>query len=136
MVERLDGHCDRAFGITFASSGEQIMSSSMDGTVHEWGLDPPENNTLQSSPEVESPGGRYHSKLLVGHRSSIYSVAITPDGHHAVSGSRDLGVRLWDLTTGRTDIQLYGPRDAIIKYTGLGLIYLSHRYSYGTRYYR
>jgi glucose repression regulatory protein TUP1 len=134
MVARLDGHCDRTFGIVFASSGEEIVSSSIDGTVSVWGIDSLETDTLQNSTNVKSPGKKYDSKLLVGHRNSVYCVAITPDGRHAVTGSRDLGVRFWDLNTGRTDIQLYGHRDSgkSKNYPRFGLICFSHRHNHGT----
>jgi WD40 repeat protein len=35
--------------------------------------------------------------LLRGHRDSIYSVALSPDGKHAATGAGDRTVRIWDL---------------------------------------
>jgi hypothetical protein len=39
-------------------------------------------------------------RVLVGHASSVESLAITPDGRTVVSGSSDNTVRVWDLASG------------------------------------
>ena len=40
------------------------------------------------------------ARTLVGHRDSVRSVAVLPDGRRALSGSEDRTMRLWDLKTG------------------------------------
>jgi len=40
-------------------------------------------------------------RTLTGHTDSVSAVAISPDGHQAVSGSWDLTLRVWDLQSGR-----------------------------------
>jgi WD40 repeat protein len=39
-------------------------------------------------------------RTLEGHASWVWSMSVTPDGRHAVSGSDDETVRVWDLETG------------------------------------
>ena len=41
-------------------------------------------------------------RMLEGHSGDIYSVAFSPDGSLALSGSADNTARVWDLASGRT----------------------------------
>ena len=43
-----------------------------------------------------------------GHTNGINSVAFSPNGHHALSGSVDETVRLWDVADGRLRRSLPG----------------------------
>jgi WD40 repeat protein len=38
---------------------------------------------------------------MEGHKGSVWSVAISPDGKYALSGSSDRTLKLWDLETGK-----------------------------------
>ncbi|KIJ58283.1 hypothetical protein HYDPIDRAFT_59527, partial [Hydnomerulius pinastri MD-312] len=40
-------------------------------------------------------------QVLLGHTSSIWSVAYSPDGQHIVSGSSDKTIRIWNARTGQ-----------------------------------
>lgn len=40
-------------------------------------------------------------KVLLGHEGKVWSVAVTPDGRLAVSGSDDKTVRVWEVETGK-----------------------------------
>jgi WD40 repeat protein len=48
------------------------------------------------------------SYLQLGHSSYVYSVAFSPDGKTALSGSWDTTTRLWNLETGEEIIRLVG----------------------------
>ena len=48
-------------------------------------------------------------KVLSGHTDTVLSVAFSPDGHKALSGSTDKTLRLWDLTTRQLRATLQGP---------------------------
>ncbi len=52
-------------------------------------------------------------RTLVGHQSSVKSVAITPDGRYAVSGSIDHTLRVWELASGQEVRKLKGHYDAV-----------------------
>jgi WD40 repeat protein len=69
--------------------------------------------------EVKSIIGHIHLQTsevlhtLEGHEGPVRGVAMTPDGHRAVSASADKTLRVWDLATGRVERILYGHADAV-----------------------
>ena len=56
------------------------------------------------------PGGPLR-QILTGHKDWITAVAVLPDNRHALSGSKDNTLRLWDLATGETVRILEGHTD-------------------------
>ena len=46
--------------------------------------------------------------MLAGHSDRVTSVAATPDGRYAVSGSVDRTLRIWDLQTGASSTTFHG----------------------------
>ena len=54
------------------------------------------------------------ARVLAGHESNVWEVAISPDNHWLVTGSEDNTARLWDLTAedwgGQFQNAPYGPR--------------------------
>ena len=42
-------------------------------------------------------------RTLQGHIGMVTAVAVTPDGHHVVSGSRDRTLRVWNLILNRSN---------------------------------
>ena len=50
-------------------------------------------------------------QILADHADQVRSVAVTPDGTRAVSGSSDGSVRVWDLTAAREQAVLTGHTD-------------------------
>ena len=49
-----------------------------------------------------------------GHEGAVYSVAFSPDGHRALSGSKDQSIRLWDVETGQELRRFDGPKSAVL----------------------
>ncbi len=62
--------------------------------------------------EVAAPASRLAASLelvfSLGHTRPIYSVALSGDGQHALSGSHDRTVRVWEVETGRCLAALAG----------------------------
>jgi WD40 repeat protein len=52
-------------------------------------------------------------RTLPGHRDRVSSVALTSDSRHALSGSHDHTIRLWDLGTGRHSLTFTGHRGPV-----------------------
>ena len=61
----------------------------------------------EKPPEQAQPLAVLERKLT-GHKSWVNSVAVSPDGKRAVSGSFDRTVRIWDLETGKCRVTLKG----------------------------
>jgi hypothetical protein len=55
----------------------------------------------------------YPRQFFVGHSSSIQSVAFSPDGKYALTGSEDKTARLWDIQTGQEVRQFVGHTELI-----------------------
>ncbi len=74
---RLEGHSDVVWSVSFSPDGQLIASASRDQSVKLWRP----NGTLVAT--------------LKGHKDSVTSVAFSPDGQLIASGSWDGTVRLW-----------------------------------------
>ena len=65
------------------------------------------------------PSPPTHSKApawvgeLEGHNDDVYAVVVTPDGRHAVSGSEDSTLKVWDLGTGTCTATLIGHTNSV-----------------------
>ena len=72
------GHSQPIRSLAFSPNGQQIISTSDDGTVRLW-----------------DRAGKLILELK-GHTGPVYSVAISPDGRSILTGSMDNTARLWD----------------------------------------
>ena len=59
------------------------------------------------------PPGTALVRVLEGHNRNVIAVAVTPDGQHAVSASRDQTLKVWDLESGRELRTLTGHTDSV-----------------------
>jgi small GTP-binding protein len=67
-----------------------------------------------TEPATEQKPESQSSKVLKGHRGSVYSIAITADGRRAVSGSGDRTLRVWDVEAGGCVATLEGHTNEVI----------------------
>ena len=130
---RLEGHGDVVWGLSFSPDGETIASSSVDKTVKLWRRDgsllatfkghtnsvssvafSPDNKTIASASldhtvKIWQTDGSLLATFK-GHTNSVTSVAFSPDGQTIASASKDKTIKLWksDGTLLRT-IEQFAP---------------------------
>jgi WD40 repeat protein len=115
---RIEGHDDWIYGVSFSSDGKMIASVSRDKTVKLWNWDgslfktleghekgvssvsfSPDDKTIASASwdktiKLWSRDGKLLNTLK-GHEGGVHSVSISPDSQTIASSSWDKTVRLW-----------------------------------------
>ena len=89
---------DAVSGLVEESTGESVSG------VAEPALAPP---------QLWDPGTVIEVRTLEGHADKVWAVAVTPDGRHIVSGSKDETVKVWDLASGDKVRTLEGHTDQV-----------------------
>ena len=74
---RLAGHSDQIYSLSFSPDGQTLASTSADKTVKLWSKQGQQLQTLK------------------GHKAAIRSVSFSPDGQTLASASADRAVKLW-----------------------------------------
>ena len=55
----------------------------------------------------------FELKRLIGHKRTINSIALSPDGQHIASASSDKSIRIWDIKTGELLSLIQGHNDEV-----------------------
>ncbi|MBN1220808.1 MAG: PD40 domain-containing protein [Anaerolineae bacterium] len=84
--------------LAFSLDGQWLASASNDGTVRIWSF---ETNSIGS--EI-SPVGE--SRILLGHESSVHTVAFSPDSYWLATASEDNTIRIWSLMYPKAESQI------------------------------
>lgn len=79
LIDRLKGHTDQVFDVSFSSDGSRLASASADGTVRLW--------DLATGEQVGEP--------LLGHSAEVHAAMFDPAGEDLVTGGADSSVIVW-----------------------------------------
>src|SRR5260221_3029751 len=115
----LEDHAGRVYGVTFSPKATQVASASRDRSICIWDLEAPgprdasdpfpiaSNAQLTASVCEDSIIRIKNSNLdgpptlLLGHTDWITCVCFSPDNLNIVSASRDLSIRVWNISSGQ-----------------------------------
>ena len=119
-LRTLEGHSNPVFVVAITPDGRYAVSASAIGTKRAITGKLIERSEIASSSastdrtlrvwDLET--GRL-ARTLAGHADWVNTVAVTPDGHRAISASSDHTLRVWDLETGQSVHQLAGHADVV-----------------------
>ncbi|KAL4068832.1 hypothetical protein V8B97DRAFT_754129 [Scleroderma yunnanense] len=85
-------HLSAVTALVYTSDGKRLISASDNKTICVWDAD---SGTL-----LHLPGNIDDPFILRGHKSTVLSLAVSPDDMLLASASKDTSVRLWDIRTG------------------------------------
>ncbi|MCA2683350.1 MAG: hypothetical protein IM504_07275 [Microcystis sp. M038S2] len=80
---RLVGHNDGVWSVSFSPDGKTLATGSEDKTIKLW--------NVETGEEIGT---------LSGHNGSVYSVSFSSDGKTLATGSEDKTIKLWNVETG------------------------------------
>jgi WD40 repeat protein len=105
-IKNLTGHDKSIQEVTFSPDGTQLASASQGNSVKVW--------EVQSGQLLHDLRGHYQGRWYWhGDSGHVHSVAFSPDGKLLASGSSDLTIKLWEVSTGKELRTLRGHTDTV-----------------------
>jgi len=92
-IKNLTGHDNSVQEVTFSSDGTLLASASQDKSLKVWQV---KSGRLLQDLRGHEKGSWYY----YGGTGEVYSVAFSPDGKLLASGSSDLTIKFWEVSTG------------------------------------
>jgi WD40 repeat protein len=83
LLQRLEGHTDQVFDVSYSSDGRVLASSGADDTVRLW--------DLTTGEQIGEP--------LLGHSNDVHALSFDPTGTDLVSAGADASVIVWDTAS-------------------------------------
>ena len=99
--------------IDYRDEGEAAFRELMEACGTEAEAPTPSLKTVPDEKPEEGEAIALFERKLEGHTAWARSVAVSPDGKWAVSGSSDSTVKIWDLETGECRATLEGHEDEV-----------------------
>ncbi|XP_019639922.1 PREDICTED: uncharacterized protein LOC109481772 [Branchiostoma belcheri] len=137
LLWTLKSHTDKVNAVTFIDDGERVVSGSSDKTIRVWHLASASTSELLTghTGQVRALCAFHHSSnvasgsidstiriwntrnlsssSLAGHKSTVYSIAITSDDKYLVSASGDRTVGVWNTHSRELIHKLHGHTNSV-----------------------
>ncbi len=97
LIRTFEGHKSNVNSVAFSPDGRNALSGSWDGTLKLWEVATGRLIRTFVEGSSTSEGRRGEVYRGAGPSYSVYSVAFSPDGRNALSGSKH-GAKLWDVS--------------------------------------
>lgn len=118
LLENIRGHAESVYSLAFISSsdgtGRRLLTGSLDKSLKIWDLSTLRSDLSQNRLVDPTEQRSTCVQSLIGHKDFVLSVACSPDGAWAASGSKDRAVQMWDLKTGQAQFTLHGHKNSVI----------------------
>ena len=107
QINEFTGHDGAVYSARFSPNGKLVVTGGYDKLVMIW--NPDEVSPVDISKRLDGQADTKPNYLrLAGHDGPVRSVAFSPNGQLALSGSEDHSIRVWDVASGEAVKALRG----------------------------